>query len=343
MYGATIGKVSLLDFEACTNQACCALSDSPIFNQKYLLYWFLSNKPHIINLSYGGGQPNISQDIVKSLKITFPPIAEQTAIADYLDEQTEQIDKLIANKERLIELLKEERTAIINKAVTKGINPDAKLKPSGIDWLGDIPEHWEVVSLNYRFDVQLGKMLDAKRITGKKLAPYLRNVDVQWGKINTEDLPLMDFSEADKEKYSIKNDDLLVCEGGEIGRCAIWTKEDVECFYQKALHRVRPIDSEKDFVNFLFYLMFIASKRGLFSATGNSSTIEHLPAEKLKKHRFPFPPIEEQKEIVEFIESKTNEIDSTISKIEKEIELIKEYRTALISEVVTGKIKITDN
>lgn len=240
----------------------------------------------------------------------------------------------------MIELLKEERTAIINQAVTKGINPNAKLKPSGIDWLGDIPEHWEVVSLNYRFDVQLGKMLDAKRITGKKLAPYLRNVDVQWEKINTEDLPLMDFSDSDKEKFALEKDDLLVCEGGEIGRCAIWTEQNTDCFYQKALHRVRAIDKEKNSVNFLFYLMFIASKRGLFSSTGNSSTIEHLPAEKLKKHRFPFPPIEEQKEIVKFIESKTNEIDSTISKIKKEIELIKEYRTALISEVVTGKIKV---
>jgi len=106
------------------------------------------------------------------------------------------------------------------------------------------------------------------------------------------------------------------------------------------LHRVRAIDEEKNSVNFLFYLMFIASKRGLFSSTGNSSTIEHLPAEKLKKHRFPFPPIKEQKEVVKFIESNTSDIDSTVLKIKKEIELIKEYRTALISEVVTGKIKV---
>ena len=125
MYGATIGKTAILDFEACTNQACCALADSKIFHSKYVFYWFLSSKTDIINLSYGGGQPNISQEIIRFLKLPFPTIPEQTAIAEYLDEKTAQIDKLIANKLRLIELLKEERTAIINQAVTRGINPHA--------------------------------------------------------------------------------------------------------------------------------------------------------------------------------------------------------------------------
>ena len=115
-----------------------------------------------------------------------------------------------------------------------------RYKDSGVEWLGEVPEHWTVCALNYRYEVALGKMLDEKRITGNHLAPYLRNVDVQWGKINTTDLPQMDFSGADLERYSLRSGDLVVCEGGEVGRAAVWNAELKECFYQKAIHRLRP-------------------------------------------------------------------------------------------------------
>ena len=149
MYGATIGKVGILNIEACTNQACCALSQSDFFNIKFLYYWFVTNRNQIINLSYGGGQPNISQEIIKSLKISGPSLKEQNNIVSYLDDRVSQIDETIAKKEKLIELLEEERKAIINEAVTKGLNSNVKLKPSGIEWLGDIPEHWEIQKLKY--------------------------------------------------------------------------------------------------------------------------------------------------------------------------------------------------
>jgi type I restriction enzyme S subunit len=282
----------------------------------------------------------IPMDKLNKVLLPFPPIKEQTAIAEFLARKTVQIEQAIAQKERLIKLLKERRQILIHKAVTRGLNPHFKLKHSGVDWIGEIPEHWEVIPLKHRFEVQLGKMLDSQRITGKKSAPYLRNIDVQWGKINTIDLPLMDFSNSDREKFSLKKDDLLVCEGGEIGRCAIWSEQLTECFYQKALHRIRPANAETNSVNFLFYLMFIASKRGLFNATSNVSTIEHLTAEKLKNHRFPFPPIKEQKQIVVYIENVSAKIETAISCKQKEIEKLKEYKTVLINSAVTGKINV---
>ena len=326
--------------KALLNQRVCKVFGKDSISNEYLIYLLPFSLKVINDLTYYTTVKHLSNDDLWCDAFPVPPLSEQTAIAKYLDEKTEQIDKLIAGKRRLIELLKEERLGVINQAVTRGINQNAKLKPSGIAWLGDIPEHWVVVSIGYRFEVQLGKMLDEKRITGKHLAPYLRNTDVQWQKINTIDLPVMDFSEDDREKFSLKNGDLLVCEGGEVGRCAIWKEEISDCFYQKALHRIRPVNKEKDSTEFLFYLMFVASERGLFTATGNSNIIQHLPAEKLRKHQFPFPPIEEQKQIVEFIETATEKIDATIAKIEKEIGFMREYRTALISEVVTGKIKV---
>ena len=118
MYGATIGKTALLQFETTTNQACCVFNESDIIDVKFLQYWFKGNKEHIINLAIGGGQPNISQDILKGIRLFCPTKQEQTQIANYLDYKTSEIDKLIAQKEALIKLLEEERTGIINKLLT---------------------------------------------------------------------------------------------------------------------------------------------------------------------------------------------------------------------------------
>jgi type I restriction enzyme S subunit len=144
MYGATIGKTGLLKIESATNQACCVLSQSENTDYKFGFYWLNYIKSYILSLSYGGGQPNINQEQIRNLKIHIPPFEEQTAIATYLDRKTSEIDKLIADKKRLLELYEEEKTAIINQTVTKGIDPDVKMKDSGIEWLGEIPEHWEV-------------------------------------------------------------------------------------------------------------------------------------------------------------------------------------------------------
>ena len=113
MYGATIGKASVINIEGCTNQACCALSKSKVLTNKFTLYWFIANRRNIVNLSYGGGQPNISQDVIKKLKIPVPPLDVQNSIVEYLDKKNSEVDKFIQNKERLIELLKEEKRLVI--------------------------------------------------------------------------------------------------------------------------------------------------------------------------------------------------------------------------------------
>ena len=146
MYGATIGKVGLLGIETTTNQACCVLADPNDFDAKFGFYWFIGAKQVIVSMAYGGGQPNISQDLVKSLRIPAPPLSEQTLIAQFLDRKTAQIDKAISQKEKQIELLKERRQITIHQAVTRGLNPDVPMKHSGVEWIGDIPEHWEVKS-----------------------------------------------------------------------------------------------------------------------------------------------------------------------------------------------------
>ncbi len=238
-------------------------------------------------------------------------------------------------------MLEEKRTALIIRAVTKGLDLDLPMKDSGVEWLGRIPQHWVAAPVYSRYEVQLGKMLDQARFRGEGLAPYLRNTNVTWNHVNLDDLSEMEFSSQERRKFSLKPGDLLVCEGGEVGRTSVWRGELPECYFQKAIHRLRlsRVDEEP---RFLYYVMYAAAKSGVFVAEGNKSTIVHLTAEKLRKHRFPFPPCREQQLITEYLDRETVKVDALIGKGRHHIETLREYRTALIFAVVTGKIDVRE-
>jgi len=270
---------------------------------------------------------------------SVPPLDEQKAIAAFLDRETARIDALIEKKRRQIELLQEKRYALISHAVTKGLDPNALMKDSGIEWLGQIPAHWDTPPLYARYSVELGKMLDAKRITGEYLLPYLRNIDVQWDRVNVDNLPEMDIAPGEYSRFTLAEGDLLSCEGGEVGRTAIWRRELLVCAFQKAIHRVRP-RSDRDLPRFFYYVMRAAASSGVFLAYGNPNTIPHLTAEKLRVYRFGFPPRGEQEGIVEHLDCETSQIDALTVKVRDSIEKLREYRTALISAAVTGKIDV---
>jgi type I restriction enzyme, S subunit len=275
----------------------------------------------------------------REFRIHIPAPNIQRLIADYLDRETERIDALVAEKKCMLALLEEKRTALISHTITRGLNPDASLKPSGLDWLGDIPAHWNIPPIYARFEVQLGKMLDEKKIKGNHLAPYLRNIDVQWGAINVSNLPEMDFDEEDRVRYSLKPGDILICEGGEIGRSAIWNGELDECYYQKALHRLRSMNGEDDSSFFIYILRTLVDLR-VFSSQALAATIQHLPAEKLRNIRYPSPSLSEQRTIVLFLNKETIRMDRISDEIGKSIQLLKERRSALITAAVTGQISI---
>ena len=280
------------------------------------------------------------------LKFVCPPRAEQDRIVAFLDEKTAQIDALIAKKQRQIELLDEQKAILINRAVTRGVpsvasakaglHPNPDLQDSGIPWIGPIPKHWTVAPLYGRCEVRLGKMLDGSRITGRRLQPYLRNTDVQWFKINTDSLPMMDFSVSEYDRYSVRRGDLLVCEGGEPGRAAIWENDDL-CFFQKALHRVRPIKG--DHPRFLLYLFRNAVTQAAFSGF-EKATIAHLTGEQLRRFRFAFPPPDEQKQIAAHLDKVGEAFETARTKLESQIQTLQTLRSTLIAHAVTGKIKV---
>tara|TARA_R110002167_G_scaffold359538_1_gene576335 strand:+ start:1623 stop:2936 length:1314 start_codon:yes stop_codon:yes gene_type:complete len=320
--------------------------DHEIVAPKYLHY-LLRSKIYIgvyNALSYGVrvGQWDMHYEDFKGIPIPLPDLDTQQRIANFLDQKTAEIDAAIAKKQRLIELLKEQKAILINQAVTQGLDPNVPMRHSGVAWIGQVPEHWSMPPMYSRFRIELGKMLDSSRITGKHLVPYLRNTDVQWGSINTDSLPEMDIAPSEINRYSVKNGDLLVCEGGEIGRCAIWSSSQANesVGFQKALHRVRSFRPSEENIRYLYYVMMAAGHVGAFHLTAKTSTISHLTGEMFRVYRFPQPPRKEQDAIVSYLDGKTNQIDLLIQKEEAVINLLYEFKSTYISEAVTGKIKL---
>ena len=281
-------------------------------------------------------------DQFKQMLSPCPSQAEQVAIMRFLDWANGRLERAIRAKRKVIALLNEQKQAIIHRAVTRGLDPSVPLKPSGIHWLGDIPQHWKVMSLRMRYSVELGKMLDAKRITGRHSIPYLRNRDVQWDRVVTEDLPVMDIPPSEIARFTVTRGDLLVCEGGQVGRSAFWDEQLPVCGFQKALHRVRCLDGSRDYQRFFFYQMQLAAGRGVFTADGNENTIAHLTCEKLRRHRFAFPPFAQQATVADFLDGKLRQFQITTSRLEREIDLLREYRTRLVADVVTGKLDVRE-
>lgn len=271
--------------------------------------------------------------------IHAPSVSEQERIANFLDEQTARLDALIAEKERLLNALDEFRLSTINQCVAHGIS-DVPQVLTGDYWFPQVPAGWAFCALNYRYQVELGKMLDEKRQTGHNPTPYLRNVDVRWDYVNTESLPSMDVSPEELERYSVREGDLLVCEGGVgVGRSAIWRGPDNKTAYQKALHRVRP-RSDADVPRFLFYLMQDAVWRERVLGH-EKATIPHLTAEAFRRWRFPFPPLDVQRAIVRYLDGLSSRTSELTAHCSEHIERLREYRSSLITAAVTGQLDIS--
>jgi len=272
------------------------------------------------------------------IPIVCPPRDEQRAMLAYLETKILEIHRFIRNKERLIELLQEQKQAIISHAVTRGIDPDVRLKPSGIDWIGDVPEHWRVYRLKNIAEVVLGKMLKTKPSEGDSLKPYLRSANIQWLKPSIHDVAQMWFSESEMKTYRVWTDDILVSEGGEAGRACIWSSEIPECYIQNSVHKVT---TRKDIrPHFLLYQFLAFGKMGRFESIVNRVSIAHLTREKLVDVTFITPPLEEQDRILKHIDTESAPIDVAIERTRRQIDLIREYRTRLIADVVTGKVDV---
>ncbi|WP_262733917.1 restriction endonuclease subunit S [Gaetbulibacter sp. NE] len=345
MYGATIGKLGILKIDSTTNQACCVLSDNELFLNKFIYYHLLAIRKDIINLSFGGGQPNISQDIIKSLKLSCPPIEEQDKIVDFLDKKTQEIDQSISDKKQLVQLYEEEKQAIINNAVTKGLDSDTELKETGVEWLGYIPKHWKLTKIKYSsyLKARVGwKGLKSDEFLDDGYAYLVTGTDFKNGKIDWSDCHFIDKDRYEEDKFiQLQNNDLLITKDGTIGKLAIVENLDGYACLNSGVFVMRPLNSMYQ-VKFLYYILSSKIFESFIDYTSTGATILHLYQNVFNEFQYPLPTVKEQNEIIGFIEkSLTKVIDKQLA-IEKEIELLKEYKQALIYEAVTGKIDVRD-
>lgn len=212
-----------------------------------------------------------------------------------------------------------------------------KYKDSGIEWLGIIPDSWKISKCNFEYDIQLGKMLQPEPTSeGDIKVPYLKALHIQWHKVRYSQLPEMWASNFEIEKYKASKQDLLVCEGGEVGRAATLMHEEENLIIQNALHRVRSRNSNS--TKFLEYLLNNIAAQDWFSIISNKATIAHFTREKFGALRIPMPSVLEQQAIADFLDKEVSIIDTLITKKQQFIERLKEKRLALISFTVTKGI-----
>ncbi|MCD6430517.1 MAG: restriction endonuclease subunit S [Deltaproteobacteria bacterium] len=265
---------------------------------------------------------------LKELGLPLPPLPEQKKIAYILST----VQKAIEAQEQIIATTTELKKALMQKLFTEGLRGEPQKKTE----IGLVPESWALIPIGELFETQLGKMLSPKAKVGTSPKPYLRNKNVQWGRIDTYDLLSMDFNEREVVKFSLAKGDLLVCEGGEVGRTAIWDGELEECYYQKALHRLQPKGSQISNEYMAYWLMFSFLLNNTYGVTGTRTTIAHLPEIKLKPLLVPLPSVEEQHEIIDALTI----FDRKIENHRKKLKVIQDLFRTFLHELMTAKIRV---
>ncbi|MBS1910880.1 MAG: restriction endonuclease subunit S [Bacteroidetes bacterium] len=346
MYGATIGRLGILGKEATVNQACCVFALPEKFEPRFFYYWLWMRRPVLISLSSGGGQPNLNQEELKRLRVPIPPKSEQQHIAAFLDWKTGQIDALIAKKRELIEKLKEKRLAVITQAVTRGLNPDAPLRDSGVPWLGEVPEHWEVKKLSRvtasRCDGPFGSGLKSEHYSDEGVR-VIRLQNIAFAEFDDRDKAYID-----PEYYSELGDhdvypgDLLVAGLGDknnpVGRACRAPDNLGPAMVKADCFRYR-FEEDKADSQFMAYQMSITATV-LSGALAAGVTRPRMNLSLTSDRVLAFPPIDEQIEIAKRLDDESERSRQMIAKIESAITHLTEYRTALITAAVTGKIDV---
>ena len=209
-----------------------------------------------------------------------------------------------------------------------------KMKDSGLEWIGEIPESWDICPIKYNFDIMLGKMLQpVPKNDDDELCSYMCAVNVRWNGVDTSIEKQMWFSPKEKENYRLKNGDLLVTEGGDVAVSCIWNGELNECYFQNAIHRVRPRSNNSN--RFLYYWMQVLKNSGYIDLICNKATLAHFTKDKFEICPMPHVELELQTRIADYLDKKCAEIDAIIAAKEKTNELLKERRQSIIYEAVT--------
>jgi len=328
--------------------AGCFASDTTFFIDNRLtsanlrwLYWVLQT----FKLDEGSQEaavPGLNRESVYGQRIMLPIYDDQQTIAEYLDRETARINGLVAEKELMLILLEEKRTALISHTVTRGLNPNAPLKPSGLDWLGDIPAHWKLQRLKQLAEVRGGLTL-GKQYLSSDLAiyPYLRVANVQDGYLKLDDLLTLEVPASEAASNLLEYGDVLMNEGGDIdklGRGCVWRNEINPCLHQNHVFAVRPHKVDSDWL--ALWTSTLGAKSYFESRAKRSTNLASISGTNIKELPVLLPPNEERQAIQAFVSNETNRIEKLKTELTESLGLLKERRSALITAAVTGQIPI---
>ena len=344
---ATIGKTAIVGNEKFMVWSPLAIlkANKEILNNQFL-YYLLNIERAITAVILSGSfstQINVGMREMEKLKIMLPSLREQESIVFYLDSKCGEIDKVISTQEKRIALLQELKQSIITHAVTKGLNPDVKMKDSGIEWIGEVPEHWDVFRLKHIYKLygrigwnglksdEFEEVSFAYLVTGQDFS----NDNVEWchcyqiNKNRYDEDPFIQLSEGD----------ILVTKDGTIGKVAVVRNLDKPACLNSGIFVLKEKRNMNNRFSFWYLFSPILSQFNYWMNNG-ATTIQHLYQNVFERMPFPVPPITEQQEITSYLDKRCAQIDASICKAKKEIELLQEYKQSLITEVVTGKRKV---
>jgi type I restriction enzyme S subunit len=285
-------------------------------------------------------------DEFRSLNVVLPPQDEQLAIATFLDRETAKIDGLVGEQRRLIELLKEKRQAVISHAVTQGLNPHAPRKPSGIEWLGDVPEHWEELPMKALFAIKHGYAFAGSEFSdsGEYVLMTPGSFHETGGYRARESEKFYTGADISPE-YILKEGQLLVAmteqAPGLLGS-ALFVPRDAAYLHNQRLGRIHEIRDDRIFEQYLFHVFNSDRIRAEIAVTSTGSKVKHTSPQRILSIHIALPPLTEQQQIAEFINAETTKLDALTAEAERAIDLLQERRTALISAAVTGQIDVRE-
>jgi len=335
-------RSGISEFEGIITSAYLNLRLRPIANNKFYSYFFrgIDNNKVIYGLGSGLRQ-NIDFRDFKRFDFPFPPLPEQTAIANFLGRKTELIDKAIAIKVKQIELLKERRQILIHRAVTRGLNPNVKLKDSGVEWIGEIPEGWILLAMNYAINA-IADVDHYMPPTIERGIPYVMTGDLEEFASDIDFDGCKKVSQRDyynlSKKIKCSLGDVILARYATIGT-ASYIDVDLNFLVSYSCVTIKT-NPPKLLGLYLFYYFKSNAFAIDVSNQVNTNTQGNVGIGNLKKVKLILPPINEQKDIIEYIKNITTKIATAISLKEQEIEKLKEYKASLINEAVTGKVMV---
>lgn len=333
-----LNRFRLLGQPSCIDNNMMGFELSSKFDLRFVFYAI--GRVNFADIVNPGAVPSINESHIGNQVFSLPPVEEQHTIADFLDRETARIDALIARKQRLIELLAEKRTALISQAVTKGLNPDAPMKNSGVEWLDEIPAHWQANRLKFVLASPLKYGAnESAELDDPALPRYIRITDID-EQGNLREDTFKSLPEEAARPYLLEDGDLLLARSGAtVGKTFLYHKDWGKAAYAGYLIRAR-FDGKKCLSRFATYMTQSREYWGWLGSSFIQATIQNVSAEKYANFVMPCPPINEQQEAVAFLDSETSKLDSLCATVELAVERFREYRAALITDAVTGKIDV---